>query len=40
MCPEAEKASSQVVNLPLHPRTNEKTAEKTVEFITGFTQAV
>lgn len=40
MCPEAEKASSQVVNLPLHPRTNEKTVERTVEFITGFTQAV
>jgi len=38
MCPEAEKASSQVVNLPLHPRTNEKTIEKSVDFITGFTQ--
>jgi len=39
MCPEAEKASIQVVNLPLHPRANEKTVERTVEFITGFTQA-
>lgn len=39
MCPEAEKASREVVNLPLHPRANERTAVKTVEFITGFTQA-
>lgn len=38
MCPEAEKAAGQVVNLPLHPRVNEKTAVKTVKFITGFTQ--
>jgi dTDP-4-amino-4,6-dideoxygalactose transaminase len=38
MCPEAEKAAREVVNLPLHPRTNEKTAVKTVKFITGFTQ--
>ena len=38
MCPEAEKASGQVVNLPLHPRVSEKTAQKTVKFITGFTQ--
>jgi perosamine synthetase len=38
MCPEAEKASNEVVNLPLHPRANEKTAVRTVEFITGFTQ--
>ncbi|MHC4159802.1 MAG: DegT/DnrJ/EryC1/StrS family aminotransferase, partial [Planctomycetota bacterium] len=38
MCPEAEKASREVVNLPLHPRVNEKTAKKTVEFITRFTQ--
>jgi perosamine synthetase len=38
MCPEAEKASNEVVNLPLHLRVNEKTAEKTVEFITGFTE--
>lgn len=37
MCPEAEKASREVVNLPLHLRTNEKTAKKTVEFITKFT---
>jgi perosamine synthetase len=38
MCPEAERASSQVVNLPLHPRTNAKTVERSVDFITGFTQ--
>lgn len=37
MCPEAEKASREVVNLPLHPRTNEKTAEKTIEYVTKFT---
>ncbi|HCO94571.1 MAG TPA: hypothetical protein DIU00_11585 [Phycisphaerales bacterium] len=39
MCPEAEKASREVVNLPLHPRANEKTAQKSVEFITGFSKA-
>jgi dTDP-4-amino-4,6-dideoxygalactose transaminase len=37
MCPEAEKASNEVVNLPLHPRANEATAQRTVEFITQFT---
>jgi dTDP-4-amino-4,6-dideoxygalactose transaminase len=37
MCPEAEKATRQVVNLPLHPRANEKTAIKTIQFITDFT---
>jgi perosamine synthetase len=36
MCPEAEKAARETVNLPLHPRTSEKTAVKTVEFITSF----
>ena len=39
MCPEAEKASNEVVNLPLHPRASEKTVERSVDFITGFTQA-
>ncbi len=39
MCPEAEKAARETVNLPLHPRTSEKTAIKTIKFITGFTQA-
>jgi dTDP-4-amino-4,6-dideoxygalactose transaminase len=38
MCPEAEKAAREVVNLPLHLRASEKIAVKTVEFITGFTQ--
>jgi len=38
MCPEAERASNEVVNLPLHLRANEKTAKRTVEFITKFTQ--
>jgi dTDP-4-amino-4,6-dideoxygalactose transaminase len=40
MCPEAEKAAREVVNLPLHPRANEKTVRKSVDFITGFTQVV
>ena len=37
-CPQAEKAAREVVNLPLHPRVNEKTARRTVEFINGFNQ--
>ncbi len=37
-CPKAEKAAREVVNLPLHPRVSEKTARRTVEFITGFNQ--
>jgi len=40
MCPEAEKASREVVNLPLHPRATKKTVLRTVEFITGFTRVV
>jgi dTDP-4-amino-4,6-dideoxygalactose transaminase len=39
MCPEAEKAAKEVVNLPVHPRTSEKTVKKTVDFITQFSQA-
>ena len=39
MCPEAEKAAREVVNLPLHPRADEKTVRKSVDFVTGFTQA-
>jgi dTDP-4-amino-4,6-dideoxygalactose transaminase len=39
MCPEAEKACREVVNLPLHPRASEATARRTVDFITRFTQA-
>jgi len=38
MCPEAEKASKEVVNLPLHMRASEKTVERSVDFITGFIQ--
>lgn len=40
MCPQAEKACKEVVNLPVHPRTDEKTAERTMDFITRFTPAV
>jgi len=36
ICPEAEKAAREVVNLPLHPRVRKKTAIKTVKFITSF----
>ncbi len=39
MCPEGEKAAREVVNLPLHPRANEKTVRRTVKFITQFTKA-
>jgi len=37
MCPQAEKASREVVNLPLHPRASERTVKRTVDFITKFT---
>jgi dTDP-4-amino-4,6-dideoxygalactose transaminase len=33
MCPVAEKACREVVNLPTHRRADEKTARRTVEFI-------
>lgn len=33
MCPEADRACREVVNLPLHPRTSAKTARRSVEFI-------
>lgn len=39
MCPEAEKAAREVVNLPLHPRVTEKTVRRTVDFIGRFRQA-
>ena len=39
LCPVAEKACQQVVNLPTHMRVNEKTVRKTVDFITHFTPA-
>jgi dTDP-4-amino-4,6-dideoxygalactose transaminase len=38
MCPEAEKAAREVVNLPLHPRVSKKTVERSIDFITSFTQ--
>ena len=34
-CPVAERASAEVVNLPLHPRAGSATAGRTVEFIAG-----
>ena len=36
MCPVAEKACREVVNLPLHPRANEKTAKRTVDFVSRY----
>jgi len=35
MCPEAEKASREVVNLPTHPRGDEATARRSVAFVRG-----
>ena len=32
-CPVAERACHEVVNLPLHPRTSEKTARRCVDLI-------
>ncbi len=39
MCPEAEKASREVVNLPLHPRASQRTVKMAVDFITKFAEA-
>lgn len=39
MCPEAEKACREVVNLPLHPRASEKTARRSIDFVTEFAQS-
>jgi dTDP-4-amino-4,6-dideoxygalactose transaminase len=33
LCPVAERAAAQVVNLPLHPRASARTARRTVEFL-------
>jgi len=33
LCPVAEQACLEVVNLPVHPRANEKTARRTVKFL-------
>ncbi len=35
MCPVAERACREVVNLPTHPRADRTTAERTVRFIAG-----
>jgi dTDP-4-amino-4,6-dideoxygalactose transaminase len=35
MCPEADKACREVVNLPCHPRVSERTARRCVRFITA-----
>ncbi len=35
MCPQADRACAEVVNLPLHPRVDETTARNSVDFITG-----
>lgn len=35
-CPQAEKASREVVNLPLHPRAGENTVRRTVKFIQNY----
>lgn len=32
-CPVAERACGQVINLPLHPRVSERTAERTAHFV-------
>ena len=39
MCPVAEKAAAEVVNLPTHPRANRTTAERSVRFIQKIGQA-
>ena len=38
MCPQAEKAAKEVVNLPLHPRAGVATVKRTVDFIAQFKQ--
>ncbi len=35
MCPEAERACRETVNLPVHPRVTAATARRTVDFIAG-----
>ena len=35
MCPHADRASIETVNLPTHPRANAATARRSVEFLTG-----
>ncbi len=38
-CPHSERASDEVVNLPLHPRVSDRTVRRTVEFIAPFLKA-
>jgi len=38
MCPVAEKAAREVVNLPVHPRASARTVRRTVAFILPFGQ--
>lgn len=33
MCPVAERACREIINLPTHPRANERTARRSVEFV-------
>jgi len=40
MCPNAEGAASQVINLPVHCRVNEEMARKTVQFLKGVVRPV
>ncbi|RKY10261.1 MAG: hypothetical protein DRP66_00130 [Planctomycetota bacterium] len=39
LCPQAEKAAREVVNLPVHPRVNLANARKVIDFICKFEQA-
>jgi perosamine synthetase len=36
MCPEAERACGEVINLPLHPRASERTVRRSVGFISSY----
>jgi perosamine synthetase len=40
MCPEADRASAETVNLPVHLRANASTARKSVDFIVGIGPAL
>lgn len=35
MCPQAERACRETVNLPVHPRANAATARRSVDFVTA-----
>jgi dTDP-4-amino-4,6-dideoxygalactose transaminase len=36
MCPEAEAASREVINLPTHPKVHANAAERTLAFLRKF----